>query len=124
MCHVSSSMTSGPYNKRMVDILHGLYASWKTWKVLECEDFKFQAWKVLEFHVISHLNLFWLKRQQDLRPELQVSNGMIYFRLLFQGMSGLTHIISCPWKKSKMSWKRPGILLARCTNHVLTYLDI
>ena len=32
--------------------------------------------KVLEFHLTSHLNLFWLKRQQDLRPELQVSNGI------------------------------------------------
>ena len=41
--------------------------------------------KVLEFHLTSHLNLFWLK-QQDLRPELQVSNyGIIYFRLLFSG---------------------------------------
>ena len=24
--------------------------SWKTWKVLEFEDFKFQVWKVLEKH--------------------------------------------------------------------------
>ena len=45
--------------------------------------------KVLEFHLTSHLNLFWLKRREDLRQELQVSNGIILF-------SRLTHIISCP----------------------------
>ena len=68
----------------------------KSWNVKIFNSRPGKSWKntkknqlVLEFHLTSHLNLFWLTRQQDLRPELQVSNGIILF-------SSLTHIISCP----------------------------
>ena len=31
----------------------GSYRSWKTWKVMEFENFNFQAWKVMEFNCRS-----------------------------------------------------------------------
>ena len=35
--------------KKVKEQLQGSYGSWKTWKVMEFENFIFQAWKGMEF---------------------------------------------------------------------------
>ena len=38
---------------KMNEVLHCLYRSWKTWKVIKFKNFIFQALKVMEFNCLS-----------------------------------------------------------------------
>ena len=57
---LSESNTPAKFRKKLsnyedleIEVNQGLYRSWKTWKVMEFENFIFQAWKVMEFKLLA-----------------------------------------------------------------------